>query len=358
MIHDHRHRRGAGLVALLAAAVLGLAGCSAVGTGSGGAAADTVTLVTHDSFWLPDEVFEVFTEQTGLTVRVVSQGDTGSLVNQLVLTKDAPLGDAVFGIDNTFASRALEAGVVVPAHLEAPALPDARAHALPGDDGALVAIDYGDVCVNIDDAWFAASDLAPPATLDDLVRPEYRSLFVTPNPVTSSPGFAFLLTTIAASGDTGWPGYWTALKANDVQVASGWTDAYQSAFTAGGGGGDRPVVVSYASSPPFTVPDGGSTPTTSALLDTCFRQVEHAGVLAGAKNPDGAALLVDFLLSDTVQQAIPGAMYMYPVSTSVALPDDWARWAPVATDPFTVDPAAVATHREEWLNRWTDLGVG
>ncbi|MCG2799528.1 MAG: thiamine ABC transporter substrate-binding protein [Cellulomonas sp.] len=349
-------------MALLGAGVVGLSGCSAVGSSasSGSSSSDgTVTLVTHDSFVLPDDVLADFTAQTGLTVKIVQQGDAGALVNQLVLTKDSPLGDAVFGIDNTFGSRALDEGVVTAAALTAPALADAKTHALAGDStGALTAIDYGDVCLNVDHTWFADQDLAEPVSLSDLTRPEYKDLLVVPSPVTSSPGFAFLLATIGAFGVDGWQDYWTALEANGVQVANGWTDAYETDFTAGGGNGSRPIVLSYASSPPFTIADGATEPTTGALLDTCFRQTEYAGVLTGAANPEGAAELVDFLLSDEVQAAIPDNMYMYPVSTAVSLPEVWTQYAPLATAPFEVDPADIAAGRQEWLQQWSDLVTG
>ena len=82
----------------------------------------------------------------------------------------------------------------------------------------------------------------------------------------------------------------------DTKITSGWTDAYQVDFTAGGGDGDRPIVTSYSSSPPFTIPEDGTRPTTSALLDTCFRQVEYAGVLAGSDNPEGMEQFIDFML--------------------------------------------------------------
>lgn len=353
-------RRAAAGMALTA---LALSGCSAIGTDGGTTSASSaggaVTLVTHDSFALSDGLLQKFTDETGLTVNVVKEGDAGTLVNQLVLTKDAPLGDVVFGIDNTFAARALDEGVVVPASLQASALDDARTHAVPGDDdGALTAVDYGDVCLNVDHTWFADHGVAEPTALDDLTQPQYADLLVVPNPVTSSPGFAFLLATIGAFGDDGWQDYWKALVANGLQVAEGWSEAYYTDFTAGGGDGSRPVVLSYASSPPFTVPEGGTEPTTGALLDTCFRQVEYAGVLAGAANPAGAAKLVDFLLSDEVQADIPGSMYMYPVSSAVALPDDWAAWAPLADEPFDVDPADIATHREDWLDQWSGVVLG
>ncbi|GAA3809304.1 thiamine ABC transporter substrate-binding protein [Cellulomonas soli] len=358
-------RRVHAAAAAVAVTALTLTGCSAIGSAdeaapdaSGSAATGTVTLVTHDSFTLSDGLLEQFEQESGLTVEVVQPGDAGVLANQLVLTKDAPLGDLVYGIDNTFASRVIDEGVVVPAEVSAPAAQDAAAYAVPGDDGALTAIDFGDVCVNVDHEWFAAQGLAEPTTLEDLTKPEYKDLLVVPDPVTSSPGLAFLLATVGAFGEDAWPAYWQQLKDNGLKVADGWSDAYFVDFTAGGGDGPRPLVLSYASSPPYTVPEGGDAPTTGALLDTCFRQVEYAGVLAGAKNPEGAAQLLDFLLSDDVQADIPGSMYMYPVSSSVVLPEEWTQWAPLADAPFEVDPAAVAENREAWLTTWSDTVIG
>ncbi|WP_432457468.1 thiamine ABC transporter substrate-binding protein [Cellulomonas iranensis] len=354
--------------AALAAAttLVALTACSALGTGdaatpdaTGGTSGGTVTLVTHESFGLSDGLLEKFEQDSGLTVQVVQQADAGALVNQLVLTKDAPLGDLVYGIDNAFASRALDEGVVVPADVTAPAAADAQTYAVPGDDhGALTAIDLSDVCLNVDSTWFADKGVTPPTTLESLLDPAYRDLVVVPDPVTSSPGLAFLLATVGAFGEDGWADYWAGLRDNGLKVADGWSDAYYTDFSGAGGDGPRPIVLSYASSPPVTVPEGGDTPRTAALLDTCFRQVEYAGVLAGAKNPEGAAQLLDFLLSDDVQADIPGSMYMYPVSSSVDLPDDWARWAPLAEKPFEVAPADIAEHREEWLSTWSDTVIG
>ncbi|WP_028045601.1 thiamine ABC transporter substrate binding subunit [Cellulomonas sp. URHE0023] len=336
-----------------------LTACSAIGSSdepsSGGNG--TVTLVTHDSFGLSDGLLDSFTEKTGLTVKVVQPGDAGTLVNQLVLTKSAPLGDLVYGIDNSFASRAIDEGVVQSYVSKVPAAKDAAQYAVDGSD-ALTAIDDGDVCINVDHAWFTAHQLAEPVTLEDLTKPEYKDLTVVPNAVTSSPGLAFLLATIGAFGEDGYLQYWNDLKANGLQVADGWTDAYETDFSGGGGGGPRPIVLSYSSSPPFTVPEGGTEPTTGALLDTCFRQVEYAGVLTGAANPTGAEKLLDFLLSDDVQADIPDSMYMYPVSSAAELPAEWASWAPLATDPFEVPPADIATNRADWLKQWSATVIG
>jgi thiamine transport system substrate-binding protein len=341
------------------AAVALLAGCSLGGGGTDGGSEDTgttVTLLTHDSFTVPEEVVAAFEEESGHTLEVVQSGDAGRLTNELVLTKDSPLGDAVFGIDNTFASRAVEEGVLA-AHVPAALPASAEPFRLEGEGADLLTpVDWGDVCVNVDDAWFAEEGLEPPATLDDLLDPVYEDLFVTPAPNTSSPGFAFLLATIGEYGEDGWQDYWRGLLANGARVVSGWSDAYEVDFTAAGGGqGDRPVVLSYNSSPPFTIPEGGERPTTSALLDTCFRQVEYAGVLEGADNPEGAQALVDFMVGEEFQAALPDNMYVFPVDDTVELPELWARWAKRAPEPLEVPADDIAEHREEWLREWSDV---
>ena len=101
-------------------------------------------------------------------------------------------------------------------------------------------------------------------------------------------------------------------------------------------------MVSYSSSPPFTMPEGGGKPTTSALLDTCFRQVEYAGVLKGAKNPGGAEKFIDFMLGKQFQAALPENMYVYPVDTGSRAAAGWATWAPTAPDPVEVSGRATS----------------
>jgi len=339
--------------ALVAAALL-TTSCSLVGgDDDGGDDSTRVVLVTHESFVLSEELQKQFEDESGYDLVVKASGDAGALTNKLVLTKDDPTGDAVFGIDNTFGSRAIDEGVLAP--YDAP-LPDgADQYRLSGDDEHdLTPVDTGNVCVNVDDTWFASKGVPEPQSLDDLVKPEYKNLFVTPGATTSSPGLAFLLTTVAAYGEDGWQDYWSKLMANGTRLTQGWSDAYEVDFTQGGGNGDRPIVLSYDSSPAFTTDGKGGT-TTSALLDTCFRQVEYAGVLAGAKNPDGAKALVDFMLTKPFQEALPDAMYVFPVDSTVSLPADWAKFAKQPDDPYTVDPAVIAARRDEWLRDWSDV---
>ena len=342
--------------ALAAVLTLGLAAsaCSTMGESSTDTSSPhSVVLVTHDSFVLPKALKQKFEKESGYDLVVRTSGDAGQLTNKLVLTKDDPIGDVAFGVDNTFASRALDAGVFAPYSFDEPA--GVSDYALPGDDQhALTPVDNGNVCVNVDDTWFRAHHLAPPTTLDDLTDPRYKDLFVLPGAATSSTGMAFLLATISAYG-SGWRDYWSKLMDNGAEVTAGWSDAYEVDFTQGGGSGDRPIVLSYDSSPAFTVPKGATTSTTSALLDTCFEQVESAGVLEHAHNTAGAEAFVRFLDSPEVQAALPESMYVFPVVKGVKLPSDWARYAVQPTHPFSYDPVAIARHRDEWLRDWSDI---
>ena len=316
-------------------------------------AGTTVTLVTHDSFGVDKQTLADFEKSTGITVKLLAQGDVGEEVSKLILTKDNPLGDAVFGIDNTFASKALDAGLLQP--YDSPAAQNGSQNYSVDPQHRLTAIDYGDVCINVDHAWFADKKVPEPVTFEDLTKPEYKNLLVIESAETSSPGLAFLLATIAHFGQDGWQSYWKSLQANGLKIDAGWEDAYTVDFSGSTGKGAYPLVLSYASSPPDEVADGMTTAPTGALLDTCFRQIEYAGVLAGAKNPVAAQKVVDFLLSSTYQEQIPQEMYMYPVDSSVSLPADWVKYAPLAPHPQTLDPAQIAANRDTWLSQWSDI---
>lgn len=349
-------RTTASTTALLALAAL--AACSgnpadpSQDPGEGGAAGNELTVVTHDSFALPDELKAQFEETTGYDVTYVAPGDGGALVNQLILTKDSPLGDVVFGVDNTFAGRAVEEGVFAP--YESLALPESAAqYAIE----SLTPVDMGDVCINADTQWFEEAGIEVPATLDDLTDPAYEDLLVVSHPASSSPGLAFLAATVGAEGDA-WPEYWDALVANGVKVVSGWSDAYYTEFSGADGEGPYPLVLSYATSPAFTLTEDGSASTTEALLETCFRQVEYAGVIEGAENEPGAREFIDFLLSPEVQASIPENMYMYPVDDEVELPADWASFAPLSSDPIDVPADEIAANRDQWIADWTARVIG
>ncbi|GAB10606.1 putative ABC transporter substrate binding protein [Gordonia araii NBRC 100433] len=331
-------RRVAG-AALVAALAVGLA------SGCGDSKSDTVTMLTHDSFELPSSVIDEFHKTTGMTLRIARSGDAGKLASQISLTPGSPKGDVVYGIDNTFASRPVDAGALEP-YVSPEAAKGSDEFALPDAPDLLTAINRGDVCLNVDSAWYDRRDQQPPASLDDLVKPEYRGQAALLDPGTSSPGISFLLTTVGQKRG-GWQDYWRKLVANDATIVSGWETAYNQLFSAGAGHGSKPIVISYASSP-------AATPGTAALLETCFRQVEYAGILKGTPNVEGARKAIDFLLSPAVQKALPSSMYVYPIVKGTPLPDGWATRAPIPEWTVNMPPEYIAKNRETWLQQWRD----
>lgn len=343
----------AGTLALTLAACSGDSGTTDDAAGSD--SPTTVDVVVHDSFGITDEAKAAFEEQSGLTLNIITTGDGGALANKLVLTKDSPLGDVAFGIDTSFASRAVDAGVFEP--YTSPELPESAADLAVDDSGTLTPVDYGDVCLNVDTGWFAEAGIDAPVTLEDLAEPEYQDLTVVTNPATSTPGLSFLFATVGHFGADGYLDYWKSLTDNGLKVVEGWEDAYYTDFSANGEG-DRPIVLSYASSPAFTVSADGTSSTTAALLDTCFRQVEYAGVLANGDNPEGAQAFVDFLLGDQFQSDIPETMYVFPVSPDASVPAEWEDFAPVPTAPIALDPAEISANRDTWIKDWTAQVVG
>ncbi|KAA9162336.1 thiamine ABC transporter substrate-binding protein [Amycolatopsis acidicola] len=340
---------GAGLVLGLVGVLT--AGCSLIG-GNDENDESTVTLVTHDSWAAPQQVIDAFQQQTGIKLDILKKGDAGALTNSLVLTKANPLGDVAYGVDSTFASRALSEGV-----FDSYTSPEAdrgpQRYAVDSEH-RMSAVDLGDVCLNVDTNWFAANGVPAPTSYDDLTDPRYKNLLVVENPATSSPGLAFLLGTVAHYGEQGWQAYWTKLKDNGVQTVSGWEEAYSQDFSGSSGKGPRPIVVSYASSPAAEIGDDGK-PRTKALLDTCYRQVEYAGVLAGTKQPEKARKVVDFLLSQQFQTTVADNMYVYPTRQGVELPKAWTTAAPLPTNPASLPGDQVQAGREQWIGQWRSL---
>ncbi|MFI6012994.1 thiamine ABC transporter substrate binding subunit [Streptomyces sp. NPDC051243] len=332
---------------------------SSGGSGSGGS--KTVTLVSHDSWAVSKNVLAAFEKQSGYQVKVLEDGDAGQAVNKAILTKDNPQGDVFFGVDNTLLSRALDNGLFQPYEAKGADKIDARYQA-DQDEHRVIPVDTGDICVNYDKAYFSEHKLAPPTSFDDLIKPAYKNLLVTENASTSSPGLGFLLGTAAKYGDDGWQDYWGKLKANGVKVVDGWEQAYNEEFSGSAGGkqakADRPLVVSYASSPPAEVIYADPKPTaapTGVATGTCFRQVEYAGLLSNAKNAEGGKALIDFLLTKTFQEDMPLNMFVYPVVDGAQVPEEFAKYGPQAEEPETMDPAKIADNRDDWVKSWTSL---
>lgn len=316
----------------------------------------TLTVMTHDSFEVSEEVALVFQNEHNAEVRFLKSGDTGSAVNRAILSKDAPLADVFYGIDNTFLSRALEEDIFEP--YDSPILAEIPAQFQLDPQNRALPVDYGDVCLNYDRVFFTENDLAPPENLEDLLKPEYIGLLVVQNPATSSPGLAFLLATIGHFGEDGYLEFWQGLVENDVLVVNNWENAYYSEFTRWGGA--RPVVVSYGSSPPFEViyaEEPMDEPPTEVVVGdgSCFRQIEFAGILRGTENRELAEKWIDFMLSPVFQEDVPLQMFVFPVNENAELDETFVRYLAVPESPAFVSPEQIAANRERWIQEWTEV---
>ncbi len=335
---------------LLLTVVLALSACAPEGPAE-------LTVMTHDSFAASEEVVQAFEEANDVQVTFLASGDTGAALNKAILSKDAPLADVFYGVDNTFLSRALEAGIFEA--YQSPALANIPARFQLDPENRLLPVDYGDVCINYDKAYFAENDLAVPAGLEDLLAPEYNGLLVVENPATSSPGLAFLLATIAHFGDPGYLDFWAALRDNGLVVVNDWETAYYTNFSASSGRGTQPMMVSYGSSPPaeviFAQTPLDDAPTASITgPETCFRQIEFVGILQGTEQRALAEKFVDFLLSQQFQEDMPTQMFVFPVNQNAELPDEFVQYAQIPDEPAELDPAEIAANREQWIQVWTE----
>lgn len=330
-----------------------------IGSVSNGVAEENkeiVTLMTHDSFAASKEILDKFERQHRVIIKILKSGDAGAVLNQAILSRNNPLADVLYGIDNTFLSRAIKADIFET--YSSPLLKKIPSQFRLDPHNRALPVDFGDVCLNYDKNWFFKKNIPPPKDLDDLVKPGYKGLTVVQNPAISSPGLAFLLTTIGRYGEKGYLDFWIKLRHNDLYVTSGWADAYYGQYTRSKGG-TCPIVVSYASSPPaevyYSEENIEEAPTAAVLApESVFRQIEFVGILKGTKKYHLACKLVDFMLGPEFQQDIPLQMWVFPVDPHIRLPDVFLKYTRKAEDPITLTPESIEKGREKWIDAWTE----
>jgi thiamine transport system substrate-binding protein len=326
-------------------------------TEQAGGAPHQLKVMTHDSFAVSEEVVKEFQQTYNIELQFLKSGDAGTMLNQAILSKNNPIADVMYGVDNTYLGRALNEGVYE--QYNASTLTQIPKEYQLDPTNSALPVDWADVCLNYDRAYFTDNNLTPPQSLQDLAKPEYKGLLVVENAAGSSPGLAFLLATIGVFGEDGYIEYWKSLAANDVLVVDDWNTAYYTEFSGSSGDGPRPIVVSYASSPPAEViyadPPVSEPPTVAVTADqTCFRQVEFVGILKGTKNRDAAEKWVDFMLSKSFQQDMPLQMFVFPVLPDVTLDPNFTNFMEIPSVPVQVDPQLIAEKRDAWIQAWTE----
>jgi len=347
------------IYAITILSILVLSACQAAPSAAPVITSPTVLRVmTHDSFSLSESVVKSFESANNVKLEFIKSGDTGSALNRAILTKSSPQADVFFGVDNTYFSRAIKEGIFQP--YKSPLLASIPDVYKIDPSFNLTPVDYGDVCINYDKAYFKDQNLVLPASLEDLTNQEYKGLLVVENPATSSPGLAFLLATIAQYGETGYLDYWQRLAVNGVVIVNDWNTAYYTNFSASSGKGAQPMVVSYASSPAaeviFAETELTESPTASLVSkNMCFRQVEFVGILTGTQNLDLAKKFIDAMISLEMQNDIPLQMFVYPVNKDAILPDAFTKFAQVPQYPAAISADQIDQNREKWIQDWSSL---
>jgi thiamine transport system substrate-binding protein len=330
---------------LLAVAVLAT-------TVSAQAAPDELRVMVHSSFSLPKPMLAQFETQSKVKLSIIKGGDAGEMLNKLILTRAQPVADVVFGIDNALVLKAQAAQVIEPfpnASLHGPA-PLALGH-------GVVPVDYGYVNLNYDKAWVAKSGVPLPKSLDDLTQATYRDWLLVQNPATSSPGYAFLLATIAGLGEEKAFDWWAKMRANGLKVTKGWSEAYYTDFSRNGG--KYPVVVSYATSPAaevfYSKDKLTESPTGNLFVKGgVFRQVEGVALVKGGGQREAAAKFIEFLRSAPVQEALQTSMWMFPAEARTPRPEVMRHGPePTAYDSLSAD--VIADKGAQWVSRWTQV---
>jgi thiamine transport system substrate-binding protein len=314
--------------------------------------------MTHDSFAISEDTIAAFEDDNNAEVIFLPSGDAGSTLNRAVLMKESPVADILYGIDNTFLSRAITEDLFHP--YASPLLDEIPDKFKLDDQYRVLPVDFGDVCINYDRRYFQENDLDIPGSFDDLTDPKYNNMLVVENPATSSPGLAFMLATIAEYGEEGYLDYWKALLDNGTIVVNDWETAYYTNFSGSVGQGAQPMVVSYGTSPAaeviFAEDELSEAPTASLTGENmCFRQIEFAGILKGTGNRDLAEKFIDFMLSPQFQEDIPLNMFVFPSNQNAQIPQEFLDHIQVPDHPAVVAPEQIAKQREKWIESWREL---
>ena len=319
-----------------------------------------LVIMTHDSFDISEKLIAQFEAENDVTVVLQPVGDAGAALVRAILEKGNPSADLLYGIDNTSLALALDEGIFEEYR---PSLMDqVPARFVLDTSGHVTSIDYGFVNLNYDIAYLIEHGLTPPVTLEELTGADWKGRLVVEDPASSSPGLAFLIATVSYFGeDDGYDylDFWRDLRANKVLVKDGWTAAYYTAFSQYGG--DRPLVVSYATSPAaeflYAAAPVDMPPTGNILIDRAsFLQIEGIGVLKGTNNKEVARKFIDFALGTSFQEDFPEKMFVYPVNSNARIPDSF-RFADVPSLPADISAAEIGEKREQWIRDWTRVAL-
>lgn len=313
-------------------------------------ATSEIRLITYNSFNLPKKLIQQFEKNNNTTIKIIKAGDNNTLINRLILTKDHPIADVVYGINNNNIYKIIDNNLI---QNNQPILNNDIFINLKN----ISVINYGFIALNYDKEWFTTHKLPLPKNLYDLALPQYKDLLVVENPNTSAVGMAFLLANIAGIGEKNTFNWWLKMRQNGIKITKDWSEAYYKEFTLNGG--HYPIMVGYTSSPAaeiFYSKNKLVTPNINNLFlqGAVYEQVEGAAILNQTKQPQLAKKLIQFLQSVDVQNSLVTTMWVYPANKKVLLPKIM-QYATLPKMHWAPNPQRIQKYQQNWLERWNQI---
>lgn len=305
-----------------------------------------LNIYCYDSFaseWGPGPALvEEFTAATGIEVNLKAPGDAVTVLSKVILEKDSPTADLLIGPDNNLLARTLSEDVLEP--YNAAALNQIPSELKFDKSNHLLPFDWGYFAICYDSEVLET----PPASLEDLTRPEYAKSLVLMDPRTSSPGMGFLLWTRAVYGGD-YLDYWNRLAPSVLTVTESWSNGY-GLFTSG----EAPLVLSYSTSPVYhKMWEETERYKAIDFAEGNYMQIEGVGVIKGAAHPEAARKFIDYMLSPSGQTIIATNNIMMPVLDGTELPEAFDM-AFISDNPLLLDKEEIAENEKEWVQSWVE----
>lgn len=335
-----------------------------------------LTLYTYESL-LADpgyDFVEGYANYSGIpkdSIQVIALSDANSIVTRLIGEKDSPAADVVIGLDNILVYEAKNQGVLQP--YNSPMLENISSDLITNldPDHYLLPFDYGIIAFNYDNLRINSStvDNLENLTLNDFLTLELDKKLVIEDPTLSSPGLGFLLSTIAIYGDPSiefdgllnlnWRDWWENAS-SDIRVAPSWGAAFDIYYEEGE---NRPLMISYGSSPAYTVCQGWGDNLKAFVshengTSNAWLQIEGIGLTEGAPHQTRAEDFIDWFLGEELQNQIPENNWMYPANQNANISSCFEESVINTEEVFILNdlitPTMLETNLERWQNEWEE----
>jgi len=343
--------------------------------GTSGSETQTIRLLTHKDFELPEEALQEFTKSTGIEVLVFLEEDPTSMVNLLERSKENPVADVVLGIDSLERRRVTEQKLVEPYR---PIAIERLDPSLILQDEMLTPVSQLAACLNRSKSRYQIPErrldqlpnqddipLRAPTKISDLFDPVHAKTAVIPDPLLSRLGIYFLVALERlhpedVDGVTPWPKLVDEMLRWGLEVAPSWEEAWFSRFqpSAGPENTDTRSVTWGSSGMPTVsvrfVPDLPDEVDVAVIDSGCVKVVNYAGIVKGTSNRRDAGRLVDSFVEPLFQYNVPDRYGSRPARTDILRTEAWRKFG-VNVTAIPIDEWRIGPLWQQWLLTWRQV---